>query len=142
MGDVINLEKGFSPWRPAPDAVLAKEYAYYEIPLAGVIEQAGVRYFFHSVAVDEHVSLWVYMHLSPTQEDVLDSASREDFMDAVNFEGAGMLALALEGPGIVATYLMDPLSREAIKDGYRVVVSELAHWLEGARELEHELIPG
>lgn len=139
MADVIRLEKGFSPWRPASDAVLVKEYAYHEIPLRGVVEQHGVRYYFGcAYGSDEPVSVWFYVRLGPGDEAVLDAASAEEFDKAVTFGGPAMLALALEGPGIVATYLMESLSQEEITHGYRSLVMELQDLAERAKEL----IPG
>lgn len=136
MGDVIRLEKGFSPWRPASDAELVKEYAYYEIPLVGIIEQHGVRYYFECVlGQDASVNMWLYMRLSAEDEARLDEATAEEFHDAVEFTGPGMLALALEGPGLVAFYLMDPLSPNELDHGYQALVGELEHMVESAKEL-------
>ncbi len=136
MGDVIRLEQGFSPWQPASDARLVKEYAYYEVPLSGIIEQHGVRYYFHCVdGDDEPVSLWFYMRVNAEDEARLDAATADDFSTAVDFHGPGMLALAIEGPGVVATYLMDPLSTEAIREGCHELVRQLEDLTETAKEL-------
>lgn len=126
MADVIRIEKGFSPWQPAADALLVKEYAYHEIPLMGVVEQHGVRYYFGCAAGrDEPVSIWFYARLSVEEEAMLDGSSGDDFNSRVKFQGPAVLALALEGPGVVATYLMESLSEEEIAHGYERLVGEL-----------------
>ena len=136
MADVIRLEKGFSPWQPASDAHLVKEYAYYEIPLRGVVEQHGVRYYFGCAAGrDEPVNVWVYVRLSADDEATLDSASYADFDHAIPLQGPGMLALAIEGPGVVATYSLDSFSENELARGYRALIGELESMTESAREL-------
>ncbi|MGH2780501.1 MAG: hypothetical protein ACRDLA_03620 [Thermoleophilaceae bacterium] len=139
MADVIRLEKGYSPWRPASDAQLVKEYAYHDMPLAGIIEQLGVRYYFGCVVGhDDPANIWYYTRVDDEEEAALDNATVNSFDSAIAFHGPGMLALALEGPGIVAVYLLDPVSTEEIQLGYRALVAELEEGVQRAREL----IPG
>ena len=139
MADVIHVEKGFSPWQPAQDARLVKQYQYYEIPLCGVIEQHGMRFFFACLAgADEAVNMWFYGRLSPEVETALDQATAEEFTSSAQFEGPAVMALAAEGPGIVATTMVDGLTSDEIRAAHEILYRELEAWASAAKELEPE----
>lgn len=137
MADVINIERGFSPWQPSADAHLAKQYQYYEFPMAGVIEQHGTRYFFICIdGADEPVNLWFYGRLSPEDEAKCDQADATDFDSAVDFSGPAVLALAVEGPGIVASTVMGDVNSEELKQAHRTLYEQLQMWARAAEDLQ------
>jgi hypothetical protein len=134
--DVIQVQKGSPPWSPSPDARLVKEYQFHEIPLAGVLEQHGTRYFFFcSEGADERVNLWFYTRLSPEDEYGLDAADRENFMTAVGFDGPAVMALAADDLGVIAFANLDDLSSESMQEGFKAVFDELDALTRAAREL-------
>lgn len=136
MADVIHVEKGYSPWQPASDARLVKEYGYHDFPFAGVIEQHGVRYYFACVdGMNETVNAWVYAQLTADEEAQLDAASPEQFFDSFEIGGPAVLALAVEGPGVIATHLMESVTKEELLYGKRQLVQQVERLLETAREL-------
>lgn len=138
VADVVEIHRGFAPWKPSPDAELVKEYRYYDVPRTGVIEQHGVRYFFTCLDddPDELVSIWFYCHLTREDEAVLDSASAAEFDTCVDFDGPGLLALAFEEVGIVAAEVMDELTSEHLAEAHDALVRRLRSQTEAAQELE------
>lgn len=136
MADVIHVERGFSPWQPAPDAHLVKEYQYYEVPTRGVIEQHGIRYFFACLAgADDTVSAWIYIRIDPKTEARLDASAFEEF-DTVGFDGPAVMALAVEGPGVVAIQVLDELIPDYIRSAHRALYEEMQVWAQEAKNLE------
>lgn len=136
MADVIHLHQGFSPWKPSPDAILAKEYLRYDIPLEGVIVQDGVRYHFVCLAGEaQPVSLWLYTWLSPADEARLDA----DPTYEVPLEAPALMALVVEGPGIVGGTVIETLAGNAVDIAADFLIDQLDHWASTARELKPAL---
>lgn len=132
MSDVIQVEAGFSPWQPAHDARLVKEYWHYDIPLAGVIEQHDVHYAFYCAGgADERVSYWLYARITAVEEALLDLASAEEFMH-FSMEGQAVLALAIEGKGVIASEAIDEMGADTVRNAHEALVEQLREWIEAA----------
>jgi hypothetical protein len=141
MADVIHIQRGFAPWQPAPDAVLVKEYQYYEMPTRGVIEQHGVRFLFICAPPsDDELTGWVYFHLSPREEEMLDNATPEEFENAIVHTGPCVMAFAVDGLGVVRSYVLDELSQVAFNDVADQFSQELGQIAEHAREIKTSLL--
>jgi hypothetical protein len=138
MADLIHAQKGFSPWKPSAEAELVKQYQYYDIPLAGIIKQHGVRYFFTCVAgKDAPVNYWFYARVSPGEEKAFDSATRESFTSAMGWTGPVVMALAIEGPGIVAITEIDEITEKgSIDRAYETLAGELNNWAKAAKKVQ------
>lgn len=134
MADVIQIEKGCDPWQPSHDAILAAQHRYYEIPLEGIIEQHGVRYSFICVGQGENVSFWQYEYVTPADEAALATMTSEE-LAAREITAPMVVAIALEGLGIVGSVIVDEPSDEAIERGYRQLASEMERLAGDARDL-------
>ena len=137
MADVIHVENGYSPWQPSGDAELSKQYQYYEIPLRGVIVQHDVRYYFGCVGgAGEPVNFWLYAMITPEEEAVLDSTPREEFQTAIPFDSPAVLALAIDGTGIIASVVTDDLSEKSVHRAFDYLQAEVRSWASSAQEVE------
>jgi hypothetical protein len=123
MGDLISIEAGLEPWRPAPDAELEETLHFFDMPLEGVVRQAGNRFAFW--CVDGHggpESLWAYSLIDVDDVAPLRVADRPEsvlfakmspmpVVVAVAREGAGQDG----GTGIVTSALVgNPLAYESL----------------------------
>lgn len=62
MGDQLTFQSGALPWRPTEDAEIEHVFHKYNHPLAGVIRQAGNRFFFSRIEdVLDEWSVWAYV---------------------------------------------------------------------------------
>lgn len=62
MGDHLRFQADAYPWQPTEEAELEHVFHRYDIPLAGVIKQAGNRFFFSRVEdVLDVWSVWAYV---------------------------------------------------------------------------------
>jgi hypothetical protein len=137
MADVIHIANGFSPWKPSADAELVKQYQYYEFPLKGIIRQHGVRYYFACIGgVQSEVTVWLYVRVSPAEESALDNSTRETFGVAVHPSGPAVVALALEGTGIIASQLVDDVSPESVQQAFLYLQEAFESWANTAREVQ------
>lgn len=67
MGDQLSFQAEAYPWRPTEEAVLEHVFHKYDVPLAGVISQAGNRFFFCRVEdVLSEWSVWAYVLIEET----------------------------------------------------------------------------
>jgi hypothetical protein len=141
MADVIQIEAGHAPWRPAEDAELVKQYRYYEIPTAGVIQQHRTRYLFCCIAgQEERISFWLYTRLSSEDETALDEAPLEEFNHAIGLPGPAVIALVLEGPGVVSHRVIDELTEGSIAPTVQSLIEELEQYVLSGRDLEEALV--
>jgi hypothetical protein len=117
VADQISLQPGFPPWQPAADAQLAKTYNFYDMPLIGLIQQAGAVYLF--LCVEGHAgpeNLWAYALIQEEERTSLDRVSQhpEEFDSNVRTLVADrplVVAVAREGHGIVSSALIEQPDR-------------------------------
>lgn len=84
MSSQIQLALGAAPWRPSPDARLIKEYARYDMPLSGLIEQAGRTYLFECVeGVGMDVNVWAYTPITSRNIMRLNRLDGENLTEAI-----------------------------------------------------------
>lgn len=82
--DGIAVEPGAKPWEPAGDAVLVQTYDTHDIPLAGVIAQAGQRFLFTCIHGEmAHANLWAYAPVTSWEESKLDEATGDELLDLI-----------------------------------------------------------
>lgn len=113
MADQISLQPGFPPWQPAVDAQLAKTYNFYDMPLIGLIQQAGALYLF--VCVEGHTgaeNLWAYALVQKEERSSLDRLAQDpgefdSTVRALIADRALVVAVAREGHGIVSSALIE-----------------------------------
>ena len=118
-------------------ATLEKTYQYYEVPLSGIISQHGARFFFGCVGgPSEPANFWIYARVNSQEEHALDSSTPSDFGAAVDFVGPVVMALALEGPGIVAYHVIDYLNSDGLMAARDALMAELEEQMAAAREVQ------
>ena len=135
MADVIQVEKGCDPWRPSHDSVLVKQYRYYDMPLEGIIEQHGVRYYFQCMSgAQDQLNSWAYSYVGPDEESELDAATAEEFAQR-EARGPMALAFALEGLGVVCSTVIDEVTDDSIRAAHRQLAEEFRELAEAASHL-------
>ncbi len=104
--DAFVVESGASPWRPTR---CTQELALYrrshEIPLVGVVEQAGTQYLYQCVlGQTEEVNIWLYTPLLPCERAAIEAASARRASELfVRFSRRdGRLAIAHNSVGVIA----------------------------------------
>lgn len=130
MADVLHVTKGAPPWLPSPDAELVAEFSYYDVPLSGVIRQHGVDFYFQCLDnTPDPVSFWMYLHVTESERERLESApSPEDFdrlVGDIDVDRPVVLALALERLGILSWRTLPAHIDEVVKEEMRELVNEL-----------------
>jgi hypothetical protein len=112
MSDAVHLEHGAAPWQPSADVRTIAVLHRYDIPLAGLIEQHGVKYVYWCVtghAAPE--SAWAYAHVSDADAVRLQEADGVSFdavLRAVVADCACAFAVADDDRGIIASVLLNP----------------------------------
>jgi hypothetical protein len=106
MTDFIRLQHGAPPWEGSGASRLVETYDFYDIPLAGVIEQDGVRYLFRCLFGHvERMNIWRYTLVEPAQLAELEATETPKDFDHTLFRlqrwTPGMLAVSIDGYGIV-----------------------------------------
>lgn len=140
MADQISLQPGFAPWEPAADAQLARTLNFYDMPLIGLIRQAGALYLF--TCVEGHTAaenLWAYALVQDEEGSSLARAAKdaEDFdalVRGIVADRSVVVALAREDQGIVASALIDRPGRygsllEAAIDAFHSTEVDLERFL-------------
>jgi hypothetical protein len=130
MADVLQVQHGAAPWRPAQDAEAVTEFEYYDVPLSGVVRQHNVDYLFLCAeGATESVSLWLYLHVTDSERDLLAGAETpEEFdgmVDAMELDRPAVLAVAGEGRGILAYRVIPAADEGSVKQALRELAEEL-----------------
>ena len=112
--DAFVVESGASPWHPTRGT---REVARYrcstDIPLVGVLEQAGTHYLYQCVlGQGEEVNIWLYTPLLPCERDAIEavSARQADELFQRYSRRDGRLAIAHNSVGVIA---VRPLKADA-----------------------------
>ncbi len=112
--DAFVVESGASPWNPARGTREVARYRHsFDIPLVGVLEQAGTHYLYQCVlGQDEEVNIWLYTPLLPSERDSIDAASPRKANELFQRYSRrdGRLAIAHNSVGIIA---VRPLKADA-----------------------------
>lgn len=126
MSDLISIQQGGLPWRPAEESELLDTLHYYDMPLAGVIRQVGILYFFWAVAGQvEEWTLWAYAWISDEErEAILRAEDYKTVLDAATGQRPLVIAVSQEGRGIVASALLEkpglyPSIAEGAREAFR-----------------------
>jgi hypothetical protein len=140
MADQISLQPGFPTWQPAAVAQLAKTNNFYDMPLLGLIRQAGGLYLF--MCVEGHTgpgNLWAYVLVQEDERSSLDRVSQypEEFDSMVRTlvtDSPLVVAVAREGHGIASSALIEEPARyrsllEAAIDAFRSTEIDLERFL-------------
>lgn len=105
MSDMIHVQVGAAPWLPADSAEAVAEYEYFEMPLSGVVRQAGVEYFFTCLVGRETTfNFWLYWPVTTAdRKSVEAAASPEEFRHRLlgALGGHAVLAVASDDYGIL-----------------------------------------
>lgn len=84
MSDQIQLAVGAVPWCPSPDARMIAEYARYDMPLSGLIEQAGRTYLFECIeGAGMDFNVWAYAPITGRQIASLNRLDGERLTKAI-----------------------------------------------------------
>lgn len=114
MGDYLQIQEGLRPWCPAPEANVVTTYNFYDVPTSGVLEHHGSKYVFLCVEGVAHpASIWTYTFADDSELAALDEIPGEELYDAVlafMADRPSMVAIALEGPGVIAATYQEPRS--------------------------------
>lgn len=81
----IRIDVGSPPWAPAADAKVVEEYDRHDFPLAGVLEQDGVRYLFSCLAGEmDRASVWAYVPITPAEERTIEELRGDLVLGAID----------------------------------------------------------
>jgi hypothetical protein len=104
--DGFTVESGANPWQPTR---CTRELIRYrrsrEIPLVGVVEQAGAQYLYQCVlGQSEEVNIWLYTPLLQSERDAIEAASarRANELFARFSRRDGRLVIAHNSVGVIA----------------------------------------
>lgn len=104
MSGLMAIELGAHPWAPTADTVSIEVLNYYDAPLTGIIERAGVRYLFHCIVGQTSPrSVWVYSALSDQDMSALaglEGSELDEWITSVIDGRDVTLALALPNRGV------------------------------------------
>jgi hypothetical protein len=82
----IRPEDGARPWLPASDVTALAVYHEWNVPLAGLLEQAGNRFLFTCLLGEESdsSSVWAYAPISDQEITKLEKLTGDEFADALD----------------------------------------------------------
>lgn len=82
----IHLEAGVRPWEAASDVTPVSVYHEWNVPLIGLVRQAGNHYLFACLLGEESdtSSVWAYAPMSTDEIQSLESTTGGAFDDAVD----------------------------------------------------------
>ena len=134
MGDQLSFQAGAFPWQPTEDAELEHVFHKYNYPLAGVVRQAGNRFFFSRIEdVFDDWSVWAYVLI---EEDDIPRLRDRDTARAFLEEEARhpiFLAVARESRIAITAVAPPPTSEENF---VVAVLESLAQATDAFKELE------
>jgi hypothetical protein len=137
MADLIEVESGALPWKPAPDSRVVEVYNEYDIPTAGVVQQHGVDFLFECISEGQsRLSVWIYTLVLPDERAHIEQATPDQFearMDSALHARAGVLAIALEGLGVLASTHVEDWSQDGTRE-LDELFELFSQWLDGLRE--------
>ncbi len=146
MSSQIHLRIGAEPWLPTSATTLVKELRFYDIPLAGIIEQHGRHYLFE--CLEGHTTdanMWVYIPLLRRDVERLWKLTGEKLAEAIQELYLGdrqgiVAALALGGRLDTAAAVrfvveQEPTRREISEIALRKIYQKAAQALSAAQEL-------
>jgi hypothetical protein len=137
---MIHVQVGAAPWLPAADAEAVAEYEYaeyeyYEMPLSGVVRQAGVEYFFTCMAgQEENFNFWVYWPITAADREAVESAkSPKDFRSRLlhALGGHAVVAVASDDYGILGWRDFDGGDTQSMAEAG----SDLIRWMDRVAEI-------
>ena len=103
--DSFVVESGASPWHPTRTShELARYRSSDEIPLIGVVHQAGSDYLYQCVLGEtEEVNIWLYTPLLPSERAAIEAAGcrKADELFARYSRRDGRLAIAHNSVGVI-----------------------------------------
>lgn len=100
MSDLVQIEVGARPWSPGPDVKELHILDYYNIPLAGIIEQHGAQHFYVCAAGEEdRANVWLYSHIDAEEARALAATTGEQLVP--------IMAAALRNRMVVAALAED-----------------------------------
>lgn len=133
--DSFVVESGASPWHPT---CTSHEVARYrssdEIPLVGVVHQAGSDYLYQCVlGQTEEVNIWLYTPLLPSERAAIEAAGsrKADELFARYSKRDGRLAIADNSVGVIAVRPLKADSDATVEVG--VLFSALRDYLHNLR---------
>jgi hypothetical protein len=130
MADLIEVESGALPWKPAPDSRVVEVYNEYDVPTAGVVQQHGVDFLFECISEGQsRLSVWIYTLVLPDERAHIEQAR----MDSALHARAGVLAIALEGLGVLASTHVEDWSQDGTRE-LDELFELFSQWLDGLRE--------
>lgn len=147
MADAISLAVGMPPWRPAPDARVAREYNYWNMPTLGVVMVHGVPYLFECMVGQEgNLHLWRYVLLRGEEDLARLDAAGENVYAVVDemFEGQTYtLALAMDTEGVfLARHIEEPWHPDTAGEIVNRVLDEFLEEMEEASQASARMREG
>jgi hypothetical protein len=113
MSDLLYIEKGASPWKPAESTKLVEVFHAFTIPLVGLLDQDNVLYLFWCVvghAGPENA--WGYARIEDANQlEALRRADHETFEQELRSavaDRACLFAIASDDSGIIQWVSLDP----------------------------------
>ncbi len=104
--DAFVVESGASPWQPTRcSREVARYRRSHDIPLVGVVEQAGTHYLYQCVlGQTEEVNIWLYTPLLPSERDAIEAVGppRATELFARFSRRDGRLVIAHNSVGVIA----------------------------------------
>ncbi|HEV2755704.1 MAG TPA: hypothetical protein VG318_07990 [Actinomycetota bacterium] len=132
------MQQAAAPWTPTEDAHLVETFVRYDFPRVGIVEQDGRRFLFGCVDELDELSLWAYVEVDETEEQVLAGAADRTVEHFERTASPISVALAREDSGIVLSAPFLPVSGASFVDA---VVASIMAVAEDLREQKRLLAP-
>lgn len=137
MADLIAVHSGALPWKPSADSRVTEVYGKYDVPTAGVVQQHGVDFLFECISEGQStLSVWIYTLVLPRERAHIEQAAPGQFearMDSALHRRSGVLAIAVEGLGVLASIQVEDWSLDGTRE-LDELFELFREWLDGLRE--------
>lgn len=111
MMDTIQLEVGLPPWQPSSDAELVEVFVRNNMPVFGILKQAGNQYLFRCVeGFGDSTHVWVYAEISKAKAHYLRDRREHMWaaLENVAITAPKTVALATDEDGILLAMDLKP----------------------------------
>lgn len=142
MAERILVQPGCDPWAPRGLLThLSEIYNQYDVPTVGIVSQNAVQYLFRCLwGADNRISIWGYTVVGEVERDKIHASEPEEFDDVARSIGdshPGVLALAVEGFGIVAAVDVDDWSD--LDEAHEILLTALDGFVDRLSESSDDL---
>lgn len=139
----IFVDLGVEPWRPSPTSTEVAQLDFYNIPLAGILQDVSIEstqtYLYVCAAGEENdTNIWLYAPISDSERLILESSSEQSLVGNLRraLQNKMLVAALAQDWRIVSTAEVDAGSEVPAVIVNRVARRLLAKWTHTASNLE------